>query len=213
MRWIQATFLISALVAAAVALAGGTYVGKVVSIADGDTLTILVVEKTIKVRLAEIDTPDRGQPYGQRAKKYLGQLTFGKEARVVEVDQDRYGRLVGRVYVEGLDINAEMVRLGVSEVCERPPGLYRLEREARQQRRGLWASDGNIPPWQWRAGQRSIERHPSTVKGAVVGNRRSQVFHLPGCPGYAALSQKNRVLFLSREAAEAEGYRLAGNCR
>jgi hypothetical protein len=161
-------------------------------------------------------TPERGQPYGQRAKKYLGQLTFGKQARVVEVDQDRYGRLVGRVHVDGLDVNAEMVRQGHAWVYRKyasDPELYRLEQGAKQQRRGLWASDGNIPPWRWRgAGQRSIERHPSTVKGAVVANRRSRVFHLPGCPGYAAVSEKNRVLFLSREAAQAEGYRLAGNC-
>jgi hypothetical protein len=144
------------------------------------------------------------------------QLTFGKQARVVEVDRDRYGRLVGRVYVDGLDVNAEMVRQGHAWVYRKyatDSELYALEREAREQRRGLWASDGNIPPWQWRAGQRTIERHASTVKGAVVGNRRSRVFHLPGCPGYAAVSEKNRVLFLSREVAEAEGYRLAGNCR
>jgi hypothetical protein len=135
---------------------------------------------------------------------------------VVEVDQDRYGRVVGRVYVEGLDVNADMVRQGHAWVYRKyatDPELYRLEREAKQQRRGLWASDGNIPPWQWRAGQRTIERHPSTVKGAVVGNRRSQVFHLLGCPGYTAVSQKNRVLFLSHEAAADGGYRLAGNCR
>jgi micrococcal nuclease len=149
MRCIQATFLISALLVVTDALAGGTHVGKVVSIAEGDTL-----------RLAELDAPERGQTYGQRVKKYLGQLAFRKQARVVEVDQDRYGRLVGRVYVDGLDVNAEMVRQGHARVYRKyatDSELYRLEREARQQRRGLWASDGNIPPWQWRAGQRTIE--------------------------------------------------------
>ena len=89
MRWTRASCLLSALVAAAIALAGGTYVGEVVSVADGDTLTILVGQNTMKVRLAEIDTPERGQPYGSRAKKYLGTLAFGKQARVVEVDRDR----------------------------------------------------------------------------------------------------------------------------
>ena len=123
---------------------------------------------------------------------------------------------MGRVYVDGLDVNAEMVRQGhvwVSRKYATDPELYRLEREAKQQRRGLWANDGNIPPWQWRAGQRTIDRQPSNVNGAIVANRRGRVFHLPGCRGYTAVSEKNRVSFFSREAAVTEGYRLAGNCR
>jgi hypothetical protein len=134
---------------------------------------------------------------------------------VVAVDQDRYSRVVGRVHLDRLDVNADMVRQGHAWVYRKyasGPELFRLEQKTKQQRRGLCASDGNIPPWQWREGQRSIERHPGTVLGAVVGNRRSRVFHLPGCAGYTAVSQKNRVLFLSREAAEDGGYRLAGNC-
>ena len=83
------------------------YTGKVVAIADGDTLTLLVDHRQLKIRLAEIDTPERGQPYGSRAKEALSQLAFGKRARVVAVDRDRYGRTVGRVYVGDTDVNAE----------------------------------------------------------------------------------------------------------
>jgi len=75
--------------------------------AGGDTLTVLMASKEqIKVRLAEIDTPEKKQPYGTRAKQALSKLAFGKAARVVEVDRDRYGRVVGRVYVGDVDVNA-----------------------------------------------------------------------------------------------------------
>jgi|tagenome__1003787_1003787.scaffolds.fasta_scaffold20941564_2 nuclease-like protein len=72
-----------------------------------------------KVRLAEIDTPESGQPYGSRARQALSDLAFGKSARVVAQDTDRYGRMVGRVYVGSLDVNAEMVRQGAAWVYRR----------------------------------------------------------------------------------------------
>jgi endonuclease YncB( thermonuclease family) len=71
--------------------------GKVVKIADGDTLTLLVDDQQLKIRLSDIDTPERKQPFGTRAKQALSELAFGKQARVVEVTVDRYGRIVGRV--------------------------------------------------------------------------------------------------------------------
>jgi len=81
------------------------YQGKVVRIVDGDTLVLLVDEKQHKIRLSDIDTPERKQPFGTRAKQALSELAFGKQARVVEVTVDRYGRIVGRVFVDGIDVN------------------------------------------------------------------------------------------------------------
>lgn len=78
------------------ALATAVPVGKVVSIAEGDTLRVLVKAQQIKVRLAEIDCPEVHQPSGAQAKKALGSLAFGRLARVVAVDRDRYGGGVGR---------------------------------------------------------------------------------------------------------------------
>ena len=93
------------------------YNGKVVGITDGDTLTLLTAEKRqLKVRLAEIDTPERNQPYGSRAQQALADLAFNREARVVVVDHDRYGRVVGRVHVGNVDVNAELVRQGAAWV-------------------------------------------------------------------------------------------------
>jgi endonuclease YncB( thermonuclease family) len=80
-----------------------------VGVSDGDTLTILNDRKQqIKVRLAEIDTPESAQPYGTRAKQELSRLVHGKTVIVKVRDIDRYGRIVGRVYEGGIDVNAEM---------------------------------------------------------------------------------------------------------
>jgi endonuclease YncB( thermonuclease family) len=135
--------------------------GCVVSVADGDTLSVLdEARRQTRVRLAEIDTPESGQSYGNRAKQTLSDLAFGKSVRVVKQDTDRYGRTVGRVYAGSIDVNAEMVRQGAAWVYRkynRDPSLLRLEQEAREARRGLWALPEveRTPPWEWRAGERS----------------------------------------------------------
>ena len=134
--------------------------GRVVGISDGDTLTVLDAgNRQIRVRLAEIDTPESGQPYGDRARQALSDLAFGKAVRVAVQDTDRYGRAVGRVHEGAVDVNAEMVRRGAAWVFRRysdDPALLRLEGEARAARRGLWAlpEAERVPPWEWRAAAR-----------------------------------------------------------
>jgi len=134
--------------------------GYVVAIADGDTLTLLTSDKErVKVRLAEIDTPEKKQPYGQRAKQELASLAFNKDAVVIVLDTDRYGRVVGRVMVNQVDVNAELVRRGAAWVYRdylKRAELIPLETEARRLRKGLWAlqESERMPPWQWRKAQR-----------------------------------------------------------
>jgi micrococcal nuclease len=72
------------------------YEGKVVGVLDGDTLTVLISGGQIKVRLAEIDAPEKQQPFGQRSKQSLSDLVYGKRVKVNQEDRDRYGRVVGR---------------------------------------------------------------------------------------------------------------------
>jgi len=132
------------------------HIGQVVGISDGDTLTILDNRKQqIKVRLAEIDTPESSQPYGKRAKQVLSGLVHGKTVTVKVQDIDRYGRTVGRVYVGDIDVNAEMVKLGAAWVYRKyakDQGLYALENQAKQNKAGLWSlpEAEQVPPWEWR---------------------------------------------------------------
>ena len=133
--------------------------GEVVGITDGDTLTILMDRKQYKIRLAEIDTPERGQPYASRAQQALSELAFGKVIIADVQDVDRYGRYVARLYVDELDVSREMVRLGAAWVYRqylRDKSLLEVEAGAKVAKRGLWSlpEAQNIPPWEWRRGSR-----------------------------------------------------------
>lgn len=110
--------------------AAGTYEGKVISVADGDTVGVPYKGGRLKVRLAEIDTPEKGQPYGTRARQALSALVFNRAVNVAETDRDRYGRIVGRVYAGGADVSAEMMQRGHAWAYRKyaaDPRLYRLE--------------------------------------------------------------------------------------
>ena len=112
--------------------------GGVVRIVDGDTLVLLVDEKQHKIRLSDIDTPERKQPFGTRAKQALSELAFGKQARVVEVTVDRYGRIVGRVYGGGVDVNRELVVRGYAWMYRK----YSDDAELRELEAQARANDG-----------------------------------------------------------------------
>jgi endonuclease YncB( thermonuclease family) len=150
--------LIFLLLLAAVPAWAETLTGRVVAIADGDTLTLLTPDRRqIKVHLHGIDTPESHQPWGTRARQALSDLAFQKSVRVEVQDTDRYGRTVGRVYAGAVDVNAELVRRGMAWVYtryNRDPALPVLEAEARAARRGLWADPRPVPPWDWRRQQR-----------------------------------------------------------
>ena len=133
-----------------------TLTGKVVGVHDGDTLTLLNDSKTqTKIRLAEIDAPELHPPYGSRAKQELSGLAFGRPAAVQVQDIDRYGRTIGRVTVDGVDVNAEMVTRGAAWVYRKyakDQSLFIFEKQARDAKVGLWAlpEADRMPPWEWR---------------------------------------------------------------
>lgn len=190
--------------------------GRVVGVADGDTLTILDEHKQQhRVRLAEIDAPESNQPFGNRSKQLLSNLCYRKQAEVRNIGSDRYQRVVGTVYCDGEDANAELVRQGLAWVyiqyARVGSPLFALEQEARNAKRGLWSDPNAAPPWEWRRGSRASTR--TNLPGEVRGNKRSMVFHLPHCPSYDAVSVSNKVTFATEQKAIAEGYRRAGNCR
>ena len=127
---------------------------RVVSVHDGDTLTVLVDRKQVKVRLTDIDAPELGQPFGKNSRQSLAELCFGKTASLDVRGQDRYKRTIARVTCDGLDANAEQVRRGYAWTYTRyaPKGslLYAAQDEARAAGRGLWSDPASVPPWEWR---------------------------------------------------------------
>jgi endonuclease YncB( thermonuclease family) len=154
--WVAALWL----VAAPLAGAAETLTGRVVSVADGDTLTVLVGAERVKVRLAGIDAPERGQPWGRRAKQALSEKVAGHAVQVETKFHDRYGRRVGHVIYSSRDINRELVREGHAWVYRhwlRDETLLDDESHARAARAGLWSlSDGErVPPWEWREAERA----------------------------------------------------------
>lgn len=190
-------------------------VGQIIHVADGDTLTLLSEGERMTVHLAGIDAPEPDQPFGSKAKRCLGQLSLGNTASIIETNRDGDGSLVGRVYVGDVDLNAAIVEKGcawVDRSRRRDVELLRLEAEARRQNLGLWANQGVIAPWEWRAGKRTITAKSGSVRGLVVGNGRNRVYHLPVCPGHGQVAQQDRVLFATAQAAEADGYRKAASC-
>ena len=127
--------------------------GKVINVADGDTITVLRNTDQIRVRLTEIDAPEKRQSFGSKSRHSLHDICLGKIAFLREFGVDRYGRTLGRVSCAGVDANAEQVRRGMAWVYDRyvtDRSLYRLQEEARSAKRGLWSDVDPMPPWEFR---------------------------------------------------------------
>jgi endonuclease YncB( thermonuclease family) len=129
---------------------------RVAAVHDGDSLAVTAAHgQRLEVRLAGIDSPEHGQPWGNESRAALEELVAGKRVRLQRQDVDRYGRTVARVFVGRLDVNEELVRRGEAWVYRRyakDGRLLALEREARAAHRGLWSlpAADRVPPWKWR---------------------------------------------------------------
>lgn len=126
--------------------------GKVVSIADGDTFTLLVNKEQIRIRLHGIDCPEKSQDFGNVAKQFLSSLIFGKTVSVKEMDIDRYHRTIGMVTVNGQNVNEELLRAGLARHYKHYDHNLKwteLENEAKREKKGLWAHSNPIPPWDY----------------------------------------------------------------
>lgn len=129
--------------------------GTVVGVVDGDTVDVRLSSGMIRVRLQAIDTPERGQPYGDAAKRALARIVFGKAVELEPYEQDRYDRLVARIWLGDVDVNASMIKDGYAWAYRRYLDDVRYciyEHDARQARRGLWQApaDQRVAPWEWR---------------------------------------------------------------
>src|SRR5262245_45815373 len=133
--------------------------GKVVSVADGDTITVLDVNKVQhRIRLFGIDAPERGQAFGTKSREALASAVHEKNVRVVWKEKDQYGRIVGDVFVGDRHVNLEQVRSGLAwwykTYAPKSKALEEAEAEARKERRGLWKDRDPEPPWQYRRKER-----------------------------------------------------------
>lgn len=152
-----------------------TITGRVIGVADGDTVTVLDADRTQhKIRVAGIDAPEKEQAFGQRSKASMSDLVFGKDVLVVAGKRDRYGRLVGKVLVAApscaastcpktLDAGLVQITTGMAwwyrqyarEQSSEDADAYALaEQAAREHRAGLWRDADPIAPWDWRRASR-----------------------------------------------------------
>ena len=146
-------FLISALLVSQVSNAEYLESLKIKKVVDGDTVHVFYQDEVYKIRLTEIDAPERDQPYGSNSTEYLKGLL--KEGRV-DADisgTDRYGRKLGRLYWQGMDINRELVSAGYAWVYDQyvtDNSFYENQLKARKLKKGLWQDKNPLEPWNWR---------------------------------------------------------------
>jgi endonuclease YncB( thermonuclease family) len=141
-----------------------TLVGRVVGVADGDTITVLDASNTqYKVRLSGIDAPEKKQPFGKVSKQSLSDLVYDKVVQVEWHKKDKYQRIVGKVLVNGLDANLEQVKRGLAwhytkyqkeQPIQDRETYYSSQEAAKSSKLGLWLEPNPIAPWDWRKGNR-----------------------------------------------------------
>ena len=126
-------------------------IGKVISIADGDTFTLLVDSTQVKIRLHGIDCPEKRQDFGQVAKKFLSEMVFNKI--VHKTNRDRYGRTIGIVFIDNINVNEGLLKAGLAwhyKKYDHNSVWTLLEDIARAEKKGLWSIANPLPPWDWR---------------------------------------------------------------
>ncbi len=154
------------LFALATAVVAETLTGRVVSVHDGDTLLVLdKARRHHRIRLAGIDAPELGQPFGRRSKEELARQVVDKSVTIKWRKSDRYGRLVGKVLVGGVDANLTQVSSGMAwhyteyakEQSADDRALYTsAEQVAQQESRGLWRDIVPEAPWLYRKRKREL---------------------------------------------------------
>lgn len=129
------------------------FTGKVVKVSDGDTIKVLHGDTKYSIRLAEIDAPERKQVFGEVSKLALTDKIFGKDVKIEWEKKDRYGRIIGQVYLEQRWINKEMVFEGYAwhyKAFSKSKDIAVAESEAKTEKRGLWIEMNPLPPWEFR---------------------------------------------------------------
>ncbi len=156
----------------------GEFTAKVIAVLDGDTILVMRGAAPVKLRLAEIDAPEKAQPYGGASQQSLAEMVMGKSIRVISRAVDDYGRTVADLSIDEINVNYEQVRRGMAWETSRYHSnkeLVALQREAQQAKRGLWAETDAIAPAQWR------KQHPTHDKTHLAPNLAPNPALNPAC--------------------------------
>ena len=124
-----------------------------IQVIDGDTIRAEVKGKEIKIRLVEIDAPEMNQPFGAQSKNFLNRLLYEKDVTLIAQGEDRYGRVLGNLFSNELNVNMLMVKFGFAWVYDeyaKNSSLYKYQDQAKAENLGLWRAKDPIAPWVWR---------------------------------------------------------------
>jgi endonuclease YncB( thermonuclease family) len=130
-----------------------TFFARVIAVMDGDTVLVLHNGHPEKIRLADIDAPEKAQNFGMESKQSLAEMTLHKRIQVTMLTVDKYGRTVALLASNNLNINEEQVRRGMAwdySYFHNGGHYAALQDEARRAKRGLWSRTNPMRPWQWR---------------------------------------------------------------
>lgn len=147
--------------------------GRIVGVSDGDTVTLLTEQKQqVKIRMNQIDAPEKSQAFGMKSKQALSDLCFNKPAIVESSGNDKYGRTIGALFCDGVDANEEQIKAGMAWVYRQyshDAHLIELEDEAKVNSTGLWSDASPVPPWEFRHGVKQSKQKVTQADDASEG--------------------------------------------
>jgi len=182
--------------------------GRVVAVSDGDTITVQLNKKQVKVRLAGIDAPEKGQDYANAAKEMLSYLVFSRTINLEGRKVDRYGRFVSKVLSDGKDINLEMVKLGLawhykkyeSEQSFSDRRAYaQAETDAKKSSLNIWRYSNPVAPWDYRHENAGVAHAPLRASAVYI------VSGMPNTPGVFIDPTHKKIIYT--DFSDELGYR------
>lgn len=181
---------------------------KVVGVKDGDTIVLLKNGEEVTVRLYGVDTPEKSQAYGQKAKQYTSDMVFGKEVQLIVKNKDRYGRTVGTIILkDGRNLNEELIKNGYAwhyKAYSKDVNLANAETDARRFKRGLWQDPNPIAPWDYRKNKRSTNtsKEPASAKTILPTGAAKRTVYLCNSSGSAVYHPDKTCSVLKRCKAD-----------
>jgi len=165
---------------------------KVIVVMDGDTVMVLRDGKKTKIRLANIDAPEKDQAFGKQSRDSLREMIGKKQVQIDSKAVDQYGRLVGLISLDGHNINQEQVQRGLAweySHYHSDQTYIRLQNEAQRARRGLWTQANPQAPWQWRKSHLSPKSVPKSHRDTLVNQASPVMLYDMECGGKTRCAQ------------------------